>query len=72
MPEGASMREYRLYTMDGVGRICAAHQFRATGDAEAIMVATAAQKRVKCEVWERDRLVAQIPAYSGWSGKPQC
>ena len=49
------MAEYRLYCLDGAGRITRAEEIEATGDEEAIMIARALKKRVRCELWQRDR-----------------
>jgi len=54
------MPEYRLYCLGGDGRIEAAEEITATGDAEAIMIAKAMKKTVRCELWERGRKVAVI------------
>jgi len=54
------MPEYRLYRLGGDGKIKAAEEITATGDAEAIMIAKAMKKPVKCELWERGRKVAVI------------
>jgi hypothetical protein len=57
------MPDYRLYSLDGEGKIVLAETFTATGDDEALMIARAAKKRVNCELWSRDRLVAKIPPF---------
>ena len=56
------MPEYRLYCLDGIGKITAAEWIDATGDAEAIMIARALKKDVACELWCGSRLIAKIPA----------
>jgi hypothetical protein len=55
------MAEYRLYTMDGLGKIGRVECLSAEDDREAVKLAFEKQLSVSCEVWERDRLVAQIP-----------
>jgi len=57
------MSEYRLYCLDGAGKIERAEEINANGDAEAIMIAKAIKKPVKCELWERSRKVATIDAH---------
>lgn len=54
------MPEYRLYCLGGDGTIEAAEAITATGDTEAIMIAKAMKKPVKCELWERGRMVATL------------
>lgn len=62
------MVEYRLYCLDGGGRITRSEEIEATGDEEAIMIARALKKRVRCELWRRDRRVAEIAPHIGKSG----
>ena len=61
----ARMVQYRLYCLDGAGRIERAEEITATGDAEAIMIAEAMKKPMKCELWERSRMVATLEPYRG-------
>jgi hypothetical protein len=58
------MTEYRLYCLDGANRITRAEGIRAESDEEAIEAARAMKLPVKCELWQRDRLVARVPAHS--------
>jgi hypothetical protein len=58
------MPEYRLYCLDGANKITRAEGISAASDAEAIDAARAMKLPVKCELWQRDRLVARIPAHS--------
>ena len=57
------MRDYRLYCLDGVGKFTAAETILADSDNEAIELARTKKLEVKCELWERNRLVATIPAH---------
>lgn len=57
------MSDYRLYCLDGLGKITAAEWIEATGDAEAVMVARSLKKNVKCELWCGGRLIARISAW---------
>jgi hypothetical protein len=59
------MAHYRLYCLDGIGKISAAEWLDAADDDEAIQAATDLKKTVPCELWDRNRLVACIPAFSG-------
>jgi hypothetical protein len=55
------MAEYRMYTMDMLGRIGLAESIIAGGDAQALATARrlAANARL-CEVWKGNRLVASF------------
>jgi len=55
------MPEYRLYCLDGAGKIEKAEEITAMNDAEAIILAKRMKKPVSCELWERTRMVAKIP-----------
>ena len=55
------MLEYRLYCLDGANRITRAEGISAKSDDDAIELARAMKLPVKCELWQRDRLVARIP-----------
>ena len=56
--------EYRLYIMDGLGKIGGVRSLTAMDHDEAVRFACRMKLRVTCEVWDRDRLVAEIPAHS--------
>jgi hypothetical protein len=57
------MGEYRLYCLDGAGKIGFADWIEAADDEEAIAKARELKKNVvKCEVWQRHRLVATLDA----------
>jgi len=57
------MAEYRLYCLDGAGRISLADWIEADSDEEAIAAAHRLEHgAAKCEVWQRDRLVATLDA----------
>jgi hypothetical protein len=51
---------YRLYCMDGDGRIATADWIEASSDDEAIVLARSKKLSVACELWDRDRLVASL------------
>lgn len=58
------MPAYRLYRFDGSGkRIEKAHWIAADNDADAAQYARDKKFPTKCEVWERGRFVAAIPAH---------
>jgi hypothetical protein len=57
------MAEYRLYCLDGAGRISLAEWIDADTDEEAIAKARKIEHgAIKCEVWQRNRLVARLSA----------
>jgi hypothetical protein len=59
------MPAYRLYRFGRGGHIDKAEWIAADSDEQAAAFARAKKLPVKCEVWERDRLVAMIPATEG-------
>lgn len=59
------MPSYRLYCLDGAGKITTAEWLEADGDAEALDQARARQEPQACELWERGRLVGKIEPYRG-------
>jgi hypothetical protein len=61
---GSLMARYRLYLMDGLGKIGAVEFLEAVDDREAVHLACEMRLSVSAEVWDRDRFVAGIPAAS--------
>lgn len=55
------MADYRLYYHDDVP-IMRSEDFEAPSDEQAIRAARARNKRVNCQLWNRDRFVAVIAA----------
>jgi hypothetical protein len=56
------MAEYRLYCLDEGGGFSKVHEIHALDDADAEAKARSLRLGVACELWEKDRLVAKIPA----------
>lgn len=54
------MPSYRLYRLDGAGKIVSAEWVDAADDAAAAQHARERALPVTCEMWERNRLVARI------------
>ncbi len=54
------MRSYRLYCYDGAGKLWVADSIEAASDEDALAQARAMKAAIKCEVWERDRLVGTV------------
>jgi hypothetical protein len=54
------MPNYRVYCYDGAGKLWVADWVEAADDDAALAAARAMKVAVKCEVWERDRLVGAV------------
>jgi hypothetical protein len=58
------MTNYRLYCLDiGTNRIGRGEWFEANSDDEAIALVRAKKLKVPCEIWDRSRLVGEVPAH---------
>ena len=67
---GTYMTDYRLYSLDGKGKIGTGEWVEATGDAEAIMLVRAKKLSVRCELWDHTRLVATIEPFTPLNTSP--
>jgi hypothetical protein len=56
----AARKSYRVYCFDGSAMTLTGDLIEARDDAEALEIAKAQRFGSKCEVWEGDRLVAQL------------
>jgi hypothetical protein len=54
--------DYKLYCLDGDGKITRSDWIDAQSDDEAVEIARAMNKSVDCEIWRGNRLVARVPA----------
>jgi hypothetical protein len=54
------MPAYRLYRVDGAGKILSAEWLEAPNDEAAVEAARAASAGTSCELWQRQRLIARI------------
>ena len=54
------MPSYRVYCYDGAGKLWVADSIEAAGDEQALAAAREMKVAIKCEVWERDRLVGTV------------
>jgi len=57
------MVAYRLYCMDGLGKVGHVDALDAENDDEAVRLAYAMMLPVECEIWDGDRFVAALGAY---------
>lgn len=58
------MPSYRLYCLDGAGRISLADWINAETDEEAVTIARRIEHGArKCEIWQGNRLVAKLDAH---------
>jgi hypothetical protein len=58
------MKHYRVYSIDDHGRITGDRTIDAQNDDEAVFAVRSMQRPLNTEVWDHDRRVAKIPAYS--------
>ena len=62
MPRGyASLANFRLYRLDGAGKIASADWLEADDEAHAQQLARELNAENTVEIWNRNRLVARIP-----------
>jgi hypothetical protein len=54
------MPAYRLYDLDGSGRVSAAEWIEADDDASAAAAARALSKTCRCELWRGPKFIATI------------
>jgi hypothetical protein len=54
------MQEYRIYCLDGEGKISKADEIELADDAEAMAYARALDHDAPCEVWNGNRLVGKV------------
>ena len=54
------MSDYRLYCLDGAGKISRVEVISAPTDDEAVTAARAVKHSMRSELWLRERLVAEI------------
>ena len=54
------MVNYRLYRLDGTGKITGAEWLAADGDDHATRLAREVGARTTLEVWNRNRLIARV------------
>jgi len=63
---------YRLFCLDGQGKILHARTLDAHDDAEAVRLAHAVPRdAVTCEIWDVDRLVTKFDGRNGGEIQPR-
>ena len=66
------MGKYRLYSVDGTGKIIAVESLNAGTDDEAVESVRCLNRSSNCEIWKRTKFVQSISASgqrgSGWTG----
>ncbi len=55
------MATYRLYCLDGVGKVATAEWIEAEDDDSALQSADDVRAGRSCELWQGQRLVARLP-----------
>ena len=61
LPRGyASLASFRLYRLDGAGRIVSAEWLEADGDDHAQQLARDLKAETTVEIWDRNRMIARI------------
>ena len=66
MPGGAFfMPAYRVYRLDGMGKVWSAEWISAESDSAALEAAREMSNSVRCEVWQGQRLVGRINGEPG-------
>ena len=58
------MPAYRIYCLDGAGKVWAAEWIEAENDSAAVEAAGQYKKAVRCEVWQGQRLVGRVDVKS--------
>jgi hypothetical protein len=56
--------KYHLYCLDERGKIHSDEWFDAESDQDAVAKVEAMHKPHACELWDKNRMVARIPAHS--------
>ena len=60
------MGKYRVYRLDGLGRIRGAEWLDALNDRYALEGARAIAEEGECEVWQLGRIVGRVSPQSAW------
>ena len=62
---GGKMATYRVYRLDGMGKVNAAEWIEAESDEEALRIASEHDYCPPCEIWERDRFIGKVGREAG-------
>jgi hypothetical protein len=63
--EGSKVASYRLYCLDGVGKVVSAQWLDADNDDSAIEAAHKLREGRSCELWQGQKLVARLGEAEG-------
>ena len=61
--DGNRMPEYRIYIIDGCGKVARSFEFEGHDDLAALDKANAIRRAEAAEIWERMRLVARLDTH---------
>jgi len=56
---------YRVYCLDGTGKIATAEWLEAVDDADALIILRERRYPLQCELWERERFVGSVDPAGG-------
>jgi hypothetical protein len=56
---------YRVYCLDGTGKIATAEWLEAEDDADALAQVRERNRPLRCELWERERFVGAVDPAAG-------
>jgi hypothetical protein len=56
------MPDYRMYCLNGIGKISSSEDIGASNDEQALAAVRAKKLSVRCEVWNGNRLVGTVAA----------
>ena len=59
------MTTYRVYCLDGTGKIATAEWLEAEDDANALAQVRELNRPLRCELWERERFVGSVDPADG-------
>ena len=62
------MSAYRVYCLDGAGKVLAAEWIEAETDSAALDSARRFERAVRAEVWQGQRLVGRVEPKNGTAG----
>jgi hypothetical protein len=64
------VRKYRIYSLEGGGRITGDREIEAENDDEALFAVLSMQRPLVTEVWSHDRRIGRVPAFTPIHDEP--